>query len=189
MSSFEYVASIYSIVLGLASANLLMALGGTLKYRDTIQHYWVHSAWCVTLLFGLIALWAAIWEQESTVLDRTVFSMLPFFGWAVCLYVATYLLSPDFSQPQDRDLHAYFQRIRTPFFCFLISPFLVYNGILLPFLGYELEFVPLMLAWSLVVLGFVGLLAKPKWVQGAVVIAWLATQATQEALQVGLMQR
>ncbi len=52
--TFEYLVGIHAIVLGLATAYLLTTLADTIKYRATISHYWVHTAWCVLLQLLLI---------------------------------------------------------------------------------------------------------------------------------------
>ena len=51
MTVFEYIIGIHSIVLGLAIASLLSTFAEQLKYREAKHLYWVHSAWCLTLLF------------------------------------------------------------------------------------------------------------------------------------------
>ena len=63
MTLFEYIAGIYSIVLGLAVANVLTTLSDVIRYRKRATHYWVHSVWCVTVLFMLVATWWAYWRQ------------------------------------------------------------------------------------------------------------------------------
>ena len=100
MSSFEFVISAHAIVLSLPIANLLAALGDSLKYRERLTSFLLHSGWCVYLLFGLLSLMFAIWEFESMYPSRTIFEVLPLFQWTVFAYIATRLLNPDLASAE-----------------------------------------------------------------------------------------
>ena len=60
LSTFEYIVGIHTIVLGLATAYLLTTITDTIKYRKSIRHYWVHTAWSVVLQFVLIGWWFGV---------------------------------------------------------------------------------------------------------------------------------
>lgn len=122
MTVFEYVASIYSIVLALSAANTLSALAETIKHRHVIQPYWVHTTWCVFFLFFHLALWRGIWNETSAWESLTIFEMLPYFQWVVCWYIASRLLAPEFDRNEKLDLRVYFYSIKTPFLAFLMIP-------------------------------------------------------------------
>lgn len=45
MSAIEQVAGFHTIVLDLATAQLLETLIGTVEHRRTVRGLWVHRAW------------------------------------------------------------------------------------------------------------------------------------------------
>ena len=182
MSTFEYIASIYSIVLGLAVANVLSAIVWTLKYRDSIRLNWIHSAWCAYLLFALIATWWGLWQTLSDIQTSGLFEFLIVFQLTVFLYLASSLLRPDPDREIGNDLVAYFEKIRVPFLLCLILPLAIF--VPASYLVFD-YFDPIFLLTEglLIILGVVGLIFAARSVQAFVVCAWLTILVTQESLQ------
>ena len=184
MEPFEYIAAIYSVVIALAAANLLAALGETLKYRKTVSHYWVHTAWCVMWLVGLLAVWVSIWDVLSGIESMTFLEMLPYFQFVVLYYLATWLLKPSFFTPEF-DLRSYFYSIRTPFLlCLLIPSIVLVPSIIIRFdEPIDAAMFTVFGQW-IVLIG--GLLSSRHRVQVAVFFIFWGLQVVQEFYQIGI---
>ena len=50
MSPFEFVCAFYSVVLGVAVAQLMTSVGRLIEVRDQVRTYWVQSLWVVIVL-------------------------------------------------------------------------------------------------------------------------------------------
>ena len=184
MEPFEYIAAIYSVVVALAAANLLASLGETLKYRKTLHHYWLHTAWCVASLLTLLAIWVSIWGNLSGIEKISFLEMLPFFQFVIFHYLATWLLKPSSFTP-DLDLRSYFYTIRTPFLLCHLIPMVI----LVPWIVFWLK-VPVDGAivttfgqWAVLVMG---LLSSRHQVQVVVFVAYFSLQLMQEFYQYGI---
>lgn len=191
MSTFEYVVGIHSVVLGLAAANVLSAIAESLKYRDRIQHDWVHSGWCVYFLFLLAALWFGIWEIECSVQSQTIFEFLVLFQWTVFSYVASRLLTPDTRDRHSDQRWQYFLSIKTPFFACMLIPTLIFIGTeALSGSGVRsLGTTPIIIATSvaIVVLYAAGIMLKSRHAQAAVLPLIVTAHLVQELNQPGII--
>jgi hypothetical protein len=47
---FDFVAVFYSVVLGVAVAQLMTGVGRLVEERRRVRNYWVHSVWILTVL-------------------------------------------------------------------------------------------------------------------------------------------
>ena len=185
MPVFEYVASIYSIVLALSAANTLSALAHVIKHRRTVQGYWVHTAWCVSFLIMHLALWRGIWFTTGGWDELTIFQMLPYFQWVVFWYVASRLLAPDSEGSGVINLAEYYFTIKTPFLVCVYLPYVInvaWVSLLDPTaLDLSLPILSTMLAmWGAAALG---IWSSDRRVHGAVVIFCFVAQVVQEWLQ------
>lgn len=125
MSPFEYLVGIHTIVLGLATAYLLTTIADTIKYRRSISHYWVHTAWSVLLQFLLIGWWYGLWRLMSNETQIAYGRFLVEFAFTVSLFMAVRLLTIDLGEMKRIDLKEHFYQIRVPFFVFLAIPYVV----------------------------------------------------------------
>lgn len=187
MSPFEFVISLHAIVLALAIANVLIALGDTLKYRNRLQLSWLHGGWCVFFLFGTLSLMFAIWEIETANPSTTIFEVLPAFQWTVFVYIATRLLNPDLATGDVKDLDTYFMEIRRPFFICTVTPSIVFHVIAVATVGTSYANVPAAVATAgIVALGVAGYVTRSVRTQKVLLVLFFALQAFQEANQAGL---
>ena len=116
MTVFEYIMGIHSIVLGLATASLLSTFAEQLKYREATGHYWVHSAWCVTLLFFILSGWWGYWYTFDKLENISIFTFLYTFQYSIAMYLCARLLSPDpVREPEGTSIEEYYFRVKTPF--------------------------------------------------------------------------
>ena len=126
LSTFEYIVGIHTIVLGLATAYLLTTITDTIKYRESIRHYWVHTAWSVVLQFVLIGWWYGLWR---TLHDESTISYAGFLGefaFTVALFMAVRFLIVDIERSQKVDLKTHFNQVRIPFFICLAFPYVLF---------------------------------------------------------------
>jgi hypothetical protein len=181
---FEYVASIYSIVLALSAASTLSALAETIKHRRSIKQYWVHTAWCSTFLFYHLALWRGIWFETAGSDQLTIFEMLPYFQWVVLWYIASRLLSPEADGARSIDLEEYFFSIKTPFLVFFLTPAII-NFVWLFLLGGlknagTAVFITVIFQWLILLWG---IFSRVRWVHAFVVVGYFFASLAQEILQ------
>lgn len=125
MSEFEYIIGIHTIVLGLATANLLTTIADTAKHRKTIRPFWVHTLWCVILQLTIIGWWYALWRDLSGVSVFSYANFLVVFSVSVAFYLMASFLSINISNDRTVDLEAYFFQIRIPAFLSLAYAFAV----------------------------------------------------------------
>ena len=116
MSEFEYIIGFHTIVLGLATANLLTTLADTAKHRETIRPFWVHTLWCVILQLTIIGWWYALWRDLSDVTEFSYVSFLIVFSVSIAFYLMSSFLSINISGTKTVDLEAHFFQVRTPAF-------------------------------------------------------------------------
>lgn len=101
MTEFEYIVGLHTIVLGLATAKLLTSLSDTLKYRETIKSYWVHSLWCVIAQLNIIGYWYAIWRIQAESTEFGYAEFLAYFSVSVSLYLMSSFLSLDLGDDKN----------------------------------------------------------------------------------------
>ncbi len=188
MSVFEYIIGIHSIVLGLATASVLSTIAEQIKYRQNLQLYWVHSLWCVTLLFFILSGWWGFWYTFEKLQEISIFTFLYSFQFSIVMYICARLLSPDPTRESElSSIEEYYFRIKTPFLLFLL-----YGNGTWAIAGY-IDILPvqepddptvMMLGtavFALIILAAV--IFKNRWVQGGVVVAVLLIQILGEASQ------
>lgn len=116
MSPFEFICAFYSVVLGVAVAQLMTSVGRLLEVRDQVRTYWVHSLWVVIVLIIDVNSWWTMWELHSAKSWSFVsFSLL--VGFVASIYLVTVLLFPRIPESGGEiDLDAHYYKNRWIFF-------------------------------------------------------------------------
>ena len=116
MSPFEFVCAFYSVVLGIAVAQLMTSVGRLLEVRDQVRTYWVQSLWVVIVLMVDVNSWWAMWELRSAKSWSFIsFSLL--VGLVASIYLVTVLLFPRVPESGGQiDLDAHYYKNRRVFF-------------------------------------------------------------------------
>jgi hypothetical protein len=116
MGPFDFVCAFYSVVLGVAVAQLMTDIGRLLEIRNQVRTYWVHSLWVVTVLFASLGNWWGMWSARS--LKIWTFCMFALVvAFAAAIYLMTVLLFPRLPESQQGiDLRRYFYKNRRIFF-------------------------------------------------------------------------
>ena len=65
MSSFEFVAVLFSVIIGLAISHLLAAVSDLVESSKRVKLYWITSIWIITVLIWDIFSWWGLWELQS----------------------------------------------------------------------------------------------------------------------------
>ena len=93
MSPFEFVCAFYSVVLGVAVAQLMTSVGRLIEVRDQVRTYWVQSLWVVIVLLVDVGCWLAMWNLHSAK-SWSNSSFLLLVGLVASIYLITVLLFP-----------------------------------------------------------------------------------------------
>ncbi len=115
---FPHVATFYSLIVGLAVANVLSSAADAAKTEARVRWYWVHTAAAVMLLLLIAQDWWFLlsWERGREITHAV---LLFLFARAGVLYFASNLLLPEDDDAQEDgvvDLRAHFLRVRRRFF-------------------------------------------------------------------------
>lgn len=118
MSQFEFIFTLYSLLLGLSLVELISGLGRTLKARlqvDDIGAAALRIGWLTPLLglfvmLDLLSFWGAAWvvREMIVVTGPTLMAIMLF---ASSYYLAAHLVFPDVIPP-DGDLDQHYFRVR-----------------------------------------------------------------------------
>lgn len=154
MTPFEFVCAFYSVVLGVAVAQLMTSVGRLIEMRDQVRTYWVQSLWVLIVLLIDINCWWSMWDIRGAKSWKFI-SFLLLIGLVASLYLVTVLLFPRLPESREQiDLDAHYFKNRWFFFmanaagwimgllCNLT--FLPINGWLNPGIILPLVFVPLL---------------------------------------------
>jgi hypothetical protein len=117
MNTFEYLAVLVSIIVGLSLAHILLAVGRVISNPGQEKPYWVHSIWVINAFLFLVYFW---WFQLSyrsvEVWDSALYSFVVLY--AVVLFLWCAVLVPSSPKQNYRD---YYYSRRRWIFGFLIA--------------------------------------------------------------------
>jgi hypothetical protein len=116
VSPFEFVCAFYSVVLGVAVAQLMTSVGRLIEVRDQVRTYWVQSLWVVIVLLIDVNSWWALWELRSAK-SWSFLSFSLLVGLVASIYLVTVLLFPRVPESRGQiDLDAHYYKNRRIFF-------------------------------------------------------------------------
>ena len=116
MSPFEFVCAFYSVVLGVAVAQLMTSVGRLIEERERVRGYWVQYLWVVTVLLGDVGNWWSMWSLRQT-RSWSIFSFLLLLLLISAIYLMTVLLFPRIPEARESiDLERHYYRNRRIFF-------------------------------------------------------------------------
>lgn len=189
MGVFEYIVSIHSIVLGLAIASLLSTFAEQLRQRDMARVDWLHSLWCISLLFQILSGWWGYWYTFEEMESMSIFTFAYSFQFSIAMYLCARLLSLETRDNSHAILtENQFLQVKTPFL--IAYTYGISTWILAPLLGvypdYGVESSALLLLFGSAfyfALILVALFSNNKLIQGIVVVTLLILQVAGEAAQ------
>lgn len=127
MSVFEYVFSLYSLLLGLALAHLLSRLAKVVEARGKVRLGWPTALLALVMMSSLTIFWEIAWRARDAVPDN---SAALFASLIICslLYFATVLVLPsDAIQHRDLDEHFFTEKAKV-LGCLFLANVLAYGS-------------------------------------------------------------
>jgi hypothetical protein len=115
MTSFDYLAVLLSIVLGLAMTNVLTRLALVMQARERVNFYWPPIAWAVWLFFISVQHWWAQWSVRHSPMSSFGLFWLQLLT-PVCIFLLSALALPDREEHGKVDLEDWYFRNRRWFF-------------------------------------------------------------------------
>jgi hypothetical protein len=117
MTPFDFVCAFYSVVLGVAVAQLMTSVGRLIEMRDQVQTYWVQSLWVVIVLLVDINCWWSMWDLRRAK-SWSFVSFLLLVGLVAAIFLVTVLLFPRMPESGEEiiDLDAHYYKNRRFFF-------------------------------------------------------------------------
>tara|TARA_B100000745_G_scaffold277876_1_gene208540 strand:- start:427 stop:990 length:564 start_codon:yes stop_codon:yes gene_type:complete len=141
MSAFEFVAVLFSVIVGLAISHLLSAASELIEIHVRVKTYWVNNIWMVTVFIWAIFSWWGMWE-----LNNLEYWNYPSFFLVVVnlsgIYFMTTLVLPQPTESGEIDLKKHYFLVHRIFFIItaynfasiiLINHFLFFKPIISPF--------------------------------------------------------
>jgi hypothetical protein len=106
MTAFEFVFSLFGLLLGLSLAEVIGGFGRTLKVRGKIRIGWLTPLLGLILIVDLVSFWEAAWEQRDSI--PVSFPSMLYGALMACIYyLAASLVFPD--RPEElTDLDSHF---------------------------------------------------------------------------------
>ena len=141
MSAFEFVAVLFSVIVGLAISHLLSAASELIEIHSRVKTYWVNNIWMVTVFIWAIFSWWGMWE-----LNNLEYWNYPSFFLVVVnlsgIYFMTTLVLPQPTESGEIDLKKHYFLVHRIFFIItaynfasiiLINHFIFLKAIFSPF--------------------------------------------------------
>ena len=115
MSAFEFVAVLFSVIVGLAISHLLSAASELIEIHVRVKTYWVNNIWMVTVFIWAIFSWWGMWE-----LNNLEYWNYPSFFLVVVnlsgIYFMTTLVLPQPTESGEIDLKKHYFLVHRIFF-------------------------------------------------------------------------
>ncbi len=108
MSVFEYIFSLYSLLLGLALAHLLSGLAKVVEARERVRLGWPTALLALQMMLTLAIFWEIAWRARNAVPDN---SAALFASLIICglLYFGAVLVIPSDATDRERSGRAFLQ--------------------------------------------------------------------------------
>ena len=65
MSAFEFVAVLFSVIVGMAISHLLSAASELIEIHARVKTYWVNTLWFITVFIWDIFSWWGMWALND----------------------------------------------------------------------------------------------------------------------------
>ena len=175
MSAFEFFSVALSFVLGLGVTRLLLGFVYVFRMRERLSPHWIPLVWGTSIFVYQLQFWWAVFELNTALGQWTHIAFITLMGHTLLLFVAGALVLPAQEYSDHDRLLDYFDEdgrwsilalaayaalsFWTNWFLFGTSPLSPVGAIV----------------GLILVLALVGFFARPRWLQGAMAIAFLAT--------------
>lgn len=94
MSQFEFVFSLFGLLLGLSLAEVLSGFGKAVKVRARVRIGWLTPSLGVLVMLDLLSFWTTAWSMRE-VLPVNYFTLMALLAFTGAYYVAANLVFPE----------------------------------------------------------------------------------------------
>jgi hypothetical protein len=105
MDAFSFLFSLFSLLIGLAMAEVLGDLGRVIDRRKEVHIGWLTPLLAILVLFDLASFWQSAYDYRALLKDGN-FTVFGITGFAAAYYlIATLVIPEDISPGLDLDTH------------------------------------------------------------------------------------
>ncbi len=94
MSLFEFLMVLVSIIIGLGLAEILTGVARVIRYRKSVQGYWVHSVLVGVVFIAYLQNWWEIWDLRGAA-EWTFIGLVIMLSAPASLFLIAHLLFPE----------------------------------------------------------------------------------------------
>ena len=109
MDTFRWIATVFSMILGLGVARLLASAVAVFRARRRAHLDWVPLVWAVFIFFQQLAFWWSMEELAAMAAHWSFTSFLMLVGLVLALFLAAALVLPPSEIAEGDDLRDYFE--------------------------------------------------------------------------------
>jgi len=106
MRAFDFIMTLYSFVYALGVAQILSAVGDTIRAWNRLRFSWLNAGWMLTILLAIVAWWLSLWDLKAEAYWPMA-TVLMFFAVACLLYVLARMVSAPIPEEGPVDLQRY----------------------------------------------------------------------------------
>ena len=126
MSVFEYVFSLYSLLLGLALAHLLSALAKVVEARGKVRLGWPTGLLTLQMMLTIAIFWEIAWRARDAVPDNSASLFASLIICGLLFFGAVLVIPSDADRREDLDEH-FFREKGTVLSCILVANLVAYG--------------------------------------------------------------
>ncbi len=126
MSVFEYVFSLYSLLLGLALAHLLGGLAKVVEARDQVRLGWPTALLALQMMLTLAIFWEIAWRARNAVPDNSAALFASLLICSLLFFGAALIIPSDAARQNDLDAH-FFKEKGTVLGCIFLANLVAYG--------------------------------------------------------------
>ena len=106
MTTFEYLAVLISIIVGLGITHLLGGVARFIHYPDRYKFFWIHLVWVwFVFIYLLYFWWSQLWMNTVEEWNTYLYAFLVLYS--VLLYLLCVIITPP-DAPEGFDLRGFF---------------------------------------------------------------------------------
>lgn len=109
MDTFRWIATVFSMILGLGVARLLASAVSVFRARKRAILDWVPLAWAIFIFFQQLAFWWSMEELSTAVRSWTFPNFLLIVALVLALFLAAALILPPSEIEEGTNLRRYFE--------------------------------------------------------------------------------
>jgi hypothetical protein len=125
MDTFEYLAVLVSVIIGLGISNILSGINTAITNRQSQTYYWVHTFWVINVFLQTVFFWWYSYRW-SAVIEWNFFLFLFVLMYAIIIYLLCASLFPPSADADINFKERFYQNRKWFFFLFALAMFVDY---------------------------------------------------------------